>query len=288
MQAAGQLQPSGMRGIDLAEITTFQPVLSCLRHQRCQIPAMEKYDSYVVCTSPRSGSTLLCKLLAATGVSGNPASYFFDPSVEDWLADLDIKVDAGKTEREVLKVVLREVVKKGRSGTGMFGLRQQAHGLAFLSKKLADLYPREATDAVRFQRAFGTTLYIHLTRDDKIAQAVSFVKARQTGLWHMAPDGSELERSAPHRELSYDVKALQGCVETMMAYDYSWYEWFLRAGIKPLRIRYDDLANDPVGILRDVLGRLGLDQAAAKGSVPGVKKLADTTSVQWAAQFRAG
>ncbi|HBF29284.1 Stf0 family sulfotransferase, partial [Rhizobium sp.] len=31
---------------------------------------MAKFSSYVICTSPRSGSTLLCKLLAATGISG--------------------------------------------------------------------------------------------------------------------------------------------------------------------------------------------------------------------------
>ena len=42
---------------------------------------MAKYESYVLCTSPRSGSTLLCKLLAATGVAGNPDSYFHRPAV---------------------------------------------------------------------------------------------------------------------------------------------------------------------------------------------------------------
>ena len=32
---------------------------------------MANFDSYVICTSPRSGSTLLCQLLAATGVAGD-------------------------------------------------------------------------------------------------------------------------------------------------------------------------------------------------------------------------
>ena len=32
--------------------------------------------SYVVCATPRSGSTLLCALLAGTGVAGNPEEYF--------------------------------------------------------------------------------------------------------------------------------------------------------------------------------------------------------------------
>src|SRR3954467_13591327 len=32
--------------------------------------------SYLVCATPRSGSTLLCELLAATGVAGRPAEHF--------------------------------------------------------------------------------------------------------------------------------------------------------------------------------------------------------------------
>jgi len=30
--------------------------------------------SYVVCATPRSGSTLLCELLKSTGVAGHPVS----------------------------------------------------------------------------------------------------------------------------------------------------------------------------------------------------------------------
>src|SRR4051794_11021098 len=31
---------------------------------------------YLVCATPRSGSTLLCELLTSTGVAGRPAEYF--------------------------------------------------------------------------------------------------------------------------------------------------------------------------------------------------------------------
>src|SRR5215210_6559319 len=34
--------------------------------------------SYLVCATPRSGSTLLCELLASTGIAGRPAEYFED------------------------------------------------------------------------------------------------------------------------------------------------------------------------------------------------------------------
>ena len=43
--------------------------------------------SYLVCANPRSGTELLCRCLAATGVAGRPQEYFLaeDPAkLPDW------------------------------------------------------------------------------------------------------------------------------------------------------------------------------------------------------------
>nr|WP_274709134.1 Stf0 family sulfotransferase [Nitratireductor luteus] len=248
---------------------------------------MTKYDAYVICTSPRSGSTLLCRLLAATSVAGNPASYFHRPSVDEWAAKLGVAPEEAATEREVLKAGFRAAVLKGSNGTGIFGLRLQAHSFGFFREKLAVLYPEELSDTERFRRAFGATLFVHLTRPDKIEQAVSYLKAQQTGLWHMAPDGTELERLAPHKEPSYDSNEIQACAETMAVYDDDWNHWFASEGIEPVCITYDDLSADPLEILRYLLDCLGIDRAAADGIEPSVKKLADSTNQDWVARYRS-
>ena len=90
---------------------------------------MAHYDSYVICTSPRSGSTLLCKLLAATGVAGNPGSYFHEPSLSEWLSDFDLAPDPSAAERDVLAEVFRAAMAKGSLDTGMFGLRLSTSSL---------------------------------------------------------------------------------------------------------------------------------------------------------------
>ncbi|MGL4489290.1 MAG: Stf0 family sulfotransferase [Rhizobiaceae bacterium] len=246
-----------------------------------------KYDSYVLCTSPRSGSTLLCSLLSATMVAGRPASYFYEQSVEEWANDLGVETDASWSEPETISAVLDAALRKGRNGTDMFGLRLQAHGLAFFREKLAVLYPDALTDKRLMQQAFGTTLFIYLQRQNKIEQAVSYLKAKQTGLWHLAEDGSELERSAPHCEPSYDGEKIRTCVEIMEDYDRQWNDWFLKEAIEPLRITYDNLAANPINTLRSILGHLGLDIAAADGVTPGTKRLADKTSHDWVARFRS-
>jgi trehalose 2-sulfotransferase len=40
-------------------------------------------------------------------------------------------------------------------------------------------------------------------------QAVSLVKAEQSGRWHIAPEGTEIERLATPEELQYDFKWIQ-------------------------------------------------------------------------------
>lgn len=248
---------------------------------------MARYDSYVICTAPRSGSTLLCKLLAATGVSGNPGSHFHEPSISDWLDYFDLAPGSSLTEREVLAEIFRAAVSKGSLATGMFGLRLQRHSFDFFAQKLAILHAGLSSDAERFQAAFGRTLFVHLTRGDKVEQAVSYVKARQTGLWHAAPDGTELERLSPPQEPAYDAGEIRARFEEVTTYDDDWAGWFVTERIDPLRISYESLSTDPIGTLQRMLDRLGLDREAAADVSPGVAKLADRTSRDWVARFRS-
>jgi len=245
------------------------------------------FDSYVICTSPRSGSTLLCALLAATGVAGKPDSYFHEPSLEAWQADLGVTPPPGAGEREVVAQLVAEAIAQGSVGTGMFGLRLQRHSFDFFTAKLALLHPGPATDAARFAAAFGRTLFIHLSRTNKLEQAVSYVKARQSGLWHRRPDGSELERLAPHRDPSYDHATIWAERDGMLAMDAAWEAWFTAQGIAPLRLTYDGLSADPAGTLRLVLDRLGLDPALADGVSPGTARLSDRTNRDWIDRFLA-
>jgi len=203
------------------------------------------------------------------------------------MRDVDLTPAAGTGERERLEAVLQAAMRQGRADNSIFGLRLQRQSCALLFEKLAFLYPEAPTEAARIERAFGSTLFIHLTRADKLAQAVSYLKADQSGLWHVAPDGSELERLAPHREPVYDRMAIRACVDMMEEHDRRWLAWFEEQDVSPLRIGYDALSADPVGTLRRVLLGLGLDGSAADAVKPGVRKLADAVNRDWIERYRA-
>jgi trehalose 2-sulfotransferase len=246
---------------------------------------MTHYTAYMICTAPRSGSTMLCSLLAATGVAGNPASWFYETDVAAWRERLDLL--GGEGDGANLAPVFQAAIKQGSGGTGVFGLRQQGESFRYLFDQLATLVADAITDVERFQKVFGPTLFIHLTRADKVEQAVSYLKAHQSGLWHVAPDGSELERVAAHRDPVYDGKEIKRLVQMLEGYDRQWAGWFAHEGISPLPILYEELNRDPEATLRDILDALGLDGRAAVGIVPGVRKLADGISEQWVARYRA-
>jgi trehalose 2-sulfotransferase len=245
------------------------------------------YESYVICTSPRSGSTLLCKLLAATGVAGNPESYFHRPSISDWFSDLDVAHDPAIPERELLEAIFRAAIAKGSLDTGILGLRLQRHSFGFFIEKLAVLHPGHSNDIERCRAAFERTLFVHLTRRNKVEQAVSYVKARQTGLWHAAPDGTELERLSAPQELVYDADEIRARLAEMTDDDRSWERWFSASEIEPLRITYEELSTDPAEALRTLLDRLGLDSQAADEVTPGTAKLADDINRDWVERFRS-
>lgn len=246
---------------------------------------MAGFSSYMICTAPRSGSTLLCRLLAATGIAGKPESYFYDPTLDGCLKDLGVSPASDRAGS--ITAMFMAAKAEGRGDSAIFGLRQQCRSLAFLSGALADLHPALPGDAARFQAVFGPTLFIHLTRADKLAQAVSWVLAEQRGLWHVAPDGTELERTAPPQVPVYGAALLRDRVATLTAWDRDWNDWFAAEAVSPLRLTYDGLSADPGGTLARVLVALGLDPAAARGVTPVVRRLSDATNADWVARLRA-
>ncbi|MES0879940.1 Stf0 family sulfotransferase [Roseibium sp. SCP14] len=243
------------------------------------------FQSLVICTSPRSGSTLLCKLLAATGKAGSPDSHFHEPSLDKWLKSYDLTAEQFSGDMERLRAIFQAAKERGSNGTGVFGLRMQRKSFDFFSRQLKVLHPELPTDRARIEAAFGKTLFIHLTRKDKIAQAVSFVKATQSGLWHKAADGTELERLSEPQDPVYDTELIASHFRQMNAYEAEWARWFSAERIDPLQITYDELSSDPEAALIRIFDALGFEHEAARGIAPPVAKLSDATNREWIDRF---
>lgn len=245
------------------------------------------FRSYIICTAPRSGSTLLCKLLAATDTAGNPDSHFHSSSLSDWLDDYGLERTNFASERDALRAIFMAAVARGKGDTDIFGLRIQQGSFDYFLQQLELLLPGHMSGKERIEAEFGPTLFVHLTRQDRLDQAISRVRAEQTGLWHRNSDGTELERLAPPQEPRYDPKAINHHMEEAVTFDEAWEKWFEREAVDPFRVNYDALSKDPQTVLAQLLSALNLDPAQAKFVEVPTAKLADALSSKWRDQFES-
>jgi LPS sulfotransferase NodH len=236
--------------------------------------------SYLVCATPRSGSTLLCDLLDQTGVAGHPEEYFealmhsglprqpheyFDPdrhaNIVERLAFREMP-DRAPTPSELWRPetydrYLAWAIGEGTTPNGVFGAKLMWGYLGDFAQLLrgidgmAGLAVPELLD-----RAFPGLRYVRITREDKVRQAVSLWRAVQTQAWRRDADR---EAGA---EPVFSFRAINYLVRLLSAHDASWDAYFLGLGHEPLTLTYEELAEAHEPVVRRVLDHLGIQAPA--------------------------
>ena len=250
------------------------------------------HRSYLVCATPRSGSTLLCRALSQTGIAGRPEEYFEarrhtgrPPAPRDYFDDavgIDIDALLGVDHPEPpapdyssLEGVedygdhIRATLERGTTDNGVFGAKIMWGHLPDFSA-LAGGEPPEV-----FDRLFGPPRYVWVSRRDRVRQAVSLWKALQTQAW--AAD----DRDGPGHDPVYSFAAIDHLRRRIAAHDRAWTSFFDANSIEPLAITYEKVAADLPGMVRSVLQHLDLDPAAADGVSPPMERQADARSEEW-------
>lgn len=240
-------------------------------------------ESIIICATPRSGSTMLCDLMAATGQLGRPESWFRRQSIAEIAAELG--VTAERSAPDFPSTYFEAVKAAGTDTSGTFGLRLMAETRPELLGWLRPLYG-QLTDIELLAAAFGQPLYVFLGRDDKLAQAVSRLRAEQSGLWHRNADGSVREQVGTKMDPVYDADRIAGFIAEAERDESAWREWFAQAGVTPFTIRYSALSADPAGTMGALLDVAGRDADAARGLAPRTARLADAQSAEWIARFK--
>ena len=223
-------------------------------------------DSYFVCATPRTGSSLLLGLLESTGVAGHPEAYFRAPDEQSWAERWQLS-----TEPLDYRQFVRAARAAGSTPNGVFGAKLMWGALEEVTAKLGgDL-----------EAAFGQTRFVYLRREDTLAQAVSWLRAEQTSFWYVG------DVNGNGREPAYDEEGIRFWLETIEGHNVAWREWFAAAGVVPHEVRYEDLTADLVGVTRGILEFLGLELPAGQVIKPRHQRQADAVSREWIARYRA-
>jgi LPS sulfotransferase NodH len=236
-------------------------------------------DAYFVCATPRTGSSLLLGLLESTGVAGRPEAYFREPDEQLWAHRWGIPrgPDGAFDYGDFVDAARRA----GTTGNGVFGAKLMWGTLDRLAGGLGTVHPELAgQDLTLLHRAFGRLRFVFLRRGDVLRQAVSWLRAEQTGTWFVGDPGGS--GGAP----SFDADGIRSFVRTVEEHNAAWEAWFAAQGVEPHRLMYEDLAADMAAATRGVLEHLGIGLPPGRGITARHRRQADDLSEEWVRRYR--
>lgn len=213
---------------------------------------------YVVCSTPRCGSSLLCETLSRTLLAGVPTEYFDEMTRQDFCRVW--KID--KNEH-----YLPALIRKKTSPNGVFGFKAHFHQYAetFGTESLPNFCPR--------------LKYIWVSRRDPVRQAVSYWRAIQTNQWAST---HQCTNDSPQ----FDFEQIRKLKQQNEFEQREWKKFFDRHAIQPLQLTYEEFFPQPINAAKRCLEFL---EIARPGQLPDIvltlQRQSDELSEQWVRQF---
>lgn len=220
-------------------------------------PKTDIKTKFVLCTTPRCGSHFLGHMLHQTGDFGYPLEYM-NPG--NWQVWRQRAAEAGYQSP-------LDYIKSIRTGpNGVFGIK--------LHHEHLELFLQEEPDPLAYR-------FIHITRQDLLAQAISFAKAQQTNSWI-----SDME---PTTQAHYDYAQTAAKMSDISQGNAYWTAFLASNGVSSLPITYEETAKAPQKSVEDIaefLGvQLGTSDGVAEAFKPRVQKTKTDMGEDWAQRF---
>ena len=214
---------------------------------------------FMICSIPRSGSTLLCRGLWDTGLAGAPKEYFHHKHMEEFRDRWGFQDLAGYIEN----------LKRFRTSTnGVFGFK--IHYDQFDSVlKYSDI-----------KQCFPAMHYILVKRRDHLRQAISLSKAVQSKQWSIG-DHSVADPK-------YDPDDIRKRLEIIKQMEQDWEQFFRVREIEPYIVMYEDLAQKYPQVIKSVMIALGIEITETFEVPPSrLKKLSNAETEDWIKRFKS-
>lgn len=207
--------------------------------------------AYLICTTRRSGSTLLSDLLRRTGQFGVPAEYLHGTVDHDLITPLARRFgtmddDSGKL---AIDPYLVELVRHRTTPNGVFGMKlHYDHLVRFYG-------------FASFRRLVRSARVVWLTREDRIDQAISLSLALLTGEWVRLPGA---RHGAPRQVPPFDRNLFERALGHVTHQNLQWEAFFAETGIRRYHVTYEQVVDDPGAVVGAMAAYVGV------GDVPTV------------------
>jgi trehalose 2-sulfotransferase len=244
-----------------------------------------RHATYVIASTPRSGSSLLAAGLVATGVAGRPEEYFTPDHIGAYKEDLNLPMDCSWAE------YLAKVMAFAATENGVRGVKIHWRHVVLLARALG--VPGDP--GVALEMLFPAAVFVNVVRADRRAQAISLFRAETTGEWFRSPGSSRsvrpwglyLARPTPDRAVDLNGVAptyeqIIGMERSLDAEQAAWTNYFTTRRLEVLTVRYEELDANYRGEIARVLQFLGADPAHAIGvPKPPLERQSDHINEHW-------
>jgi LPS sulfotransferase NodH len=281
--------------------------------------------AFLVCATPRSGSTLVCQALRKTGVAGIPDEYFEallhsgrprrpeeyfvgvgDKSIFDHLGERAVGDEPPPRSplwsRTAYDRYLEWAIDTGTTPNGVFSAKLMwGYFGDFVSLLRNTPAYRDLPLAELLPAVFPDLTYVRVVRANKIRQAVSLWKAVQTATWREVDARRELPldeigegaEEPPYKhflqehrpQLRFHYRAISHLLDQILVEEASWDAFFEHCGVRPLLVLYENFAADPHTSTLSILERLGLEPPADLQVEPRMRRQSDGINDDWVRRF---
>jgi LPS sulfotransferase NodH len=237
--------------------------------------------SYLICTMPRSGSHLLSEALQLTGIAGRPDEYFYcdeDGRFQNESGPAT-EIHGKKTVEEFYQLAMTLAT----TPNGVLGVVLMGSYFADIIKNFQALLPYQGwPPGELLAHLFHQPKYIWLTRHNKLLQAISMLKATQTGIWS-APKGVKVAAS---KQPLFDYESVKNFVHYFEEADQQWEAYFQANNIAPFKIVYEEFVENDEQTILDLLMYLGIEPPENLQFANRLwQKQADSISEEWATTY---
>jgi LPS sulfotransferase NodH len=242
--------------------------------------------TYVIASTPRSGSSLLAGGLVATGVAGRPEEYFTPDHIASYKEDLKLPTNCSWAE------YLAKVMEFAATENGVRGVKIHWRHVVWLARALGF----RGDPGVVLEVLFPAAVFVNIVRADRRAQAISLFRAETTGEWFRSPDsarrvrswGLYLARPTPGRN-AVDLTGVAPTYEEIIEIERSldaeqaaWTNHFTTRRLNALTVRYEELDANYRGEIARVLQFLGADPSRATDlPKPPLERQSDHINEHW-------
>jgi trehalose 2-sulfotransferase len=235
--------------------------------------------SYVICASPRSGSFLLCEALANTGLAGRPSEHLSRHFEDYWYP---------RWKPSSYRDYVGHVIRLGTTPNRVFGTKLVFHQFEYAISRLRESPDcRELAAPRLLSTVFPNLRYIWTTRQDKVRQAVSFLKANQTNIWCVTDQPLARFGEPRPNQMEYSFEAIDRLVKSMEWTEEAWKTFFCTFDLNPLVVVYEHFAQEYDETTGRVLDYLEIDLPKQfKIAEPHMQRQADAVSEEWVERYR--